>query len=286
MGMGSANWRAILVSKFEIFFPAAVRKLLQAGFVERKNRWMAKIEMARKSLKIDPLSFQKGSIRSLRSGTSAFLRRWLFPAARSAKSKTSVASIQGARNVFSADSMGNSSARPQNPLNWAEIAQENCATNPKQSLLVQALTEHGSCRFLVSGSSMLPTLWPGDLVLIQRRPLQQLVVGDVVLHQSDGRFFLHRLESCQTHDDRVYFVTRGDAMPQRDPPFSSAHLLGVLAGVQRDGDWLSLPLRMPATARVLAALVRRSSQFSRLFLLAHERRAVFVANQKRLAEAS
>ena len=182
--------------------------------------------------------------------------------------------------------MGNSSARPQNPLNWVEIAQENCATNPKQSLLVQALLEHGSCRFQVSGSSMLPTLWPGDLVLIQRRPLQQLVVGDVVLHQSDGRFFLHRLESCQTHGNRVHFVTRGDAMPQRDPPFSSAHFLGVLAGVQRDGDWLSWPLRMPAIARVLAALVRRSSQFSRLLLLAYGRRTVFVPKKKKLTEVS
>ncbi len=182
--------------------------------------------------------------------------------------------------------MGISSASPHNPLNWVEIAQENWATNPKQSLLVRALRERGSCRFQVSGSSMLPTLWPGDLVLIQRRPPEQLVVGDVVLHQSDGRFFLHRLESCQTHDDRVHFVTRGDAMPQQDPPFSSDHFLGVLASVQRDGDWLSLPLRMPATARVLAALVRRSSQFSRLLLLAHGRRVVFAANQKRLAEAS
>ncbi len=254
--------------------------------MERKNRWMVKIGMARKSLKIDPLAFPKRGTKSLRSGTNAFLRRWLSPAAKLAKFKTSVASIQGVPNSSSPDSMGHSSARPHNPLHWTETAQENCATNSKQSLLLEALREHGSCRFQVSGSSMLPTLWPGDLVLIRRSPLTQLGPGDIVLHEADGRFFLHRLLRLRTAGDRIHLVTRGDAMPQQDPPFSTDHLLGVLAAVRRGSEWVPMPRRMSATERVVAALARRSTLFSRLLLRGRARHSAGVANVERLAKAS
>lgn len=218
---------------------------------------------------------------------NAFLRRWLSLAAKSAKSKISVVSIQEVRSGLSVDLMDNSRApRLDNPLNRSEAAQESSAAHSKGSLVVEALRLHGSCRLQVSGSSMLPTLWPGDLILIQRKPLPQLGVGDIVLNETQGRFFLHRLQRLRTDVVGIQLVTRGDAMPQPDPPFSIDHLLGVLTGVRRAGDWVPLPRRMSAPDRVVAAIAQRSALFSRFLMRAHPRRNPDVTNTEQLAEIS
>ena len=183
--------------------------------------------------------------------------------------------------------MDNSSATPtDNSLNRPDATQESNATKSKHSLVVEALRTYGSCRFQVSGSSMVPTLWPGDLILIQRKPLPQLGSGDIVLQENGGRFFLHRLQTVRTDGDRIHLVTRGDAMPQPDAPFSIDHWLGVLTGVRRGGDWVPMPRRMSAAGRVVAAMVRRSALLSRLLVRAHTRRNSLVATTEQLAEVS
>lgn len=152
-------------------------------------------------------------------------------------------------------------------LGRAENSPENNdRTDSKRSLVVESLRRHGTCRLRVSGSSMVPALWPGAFVLIERRPLTELVPGDIVLHERGGQFFLHRLqELCWTASD-VDLVTRGDSMTQDDPPFTPNQLLGVLSGVWRGGEWLLPPRRLPASARIVAALASRSALFSGLLL--------------------
>jgi len=237
---------------------------------------MAKIGSARKSLKTGPVG-QKRSIKSRLFAMSAFLRRWLSRAAKSAKSKISVASIQGVRSRPSVDSMDNHST-------------EITAASAKFSMVVEALRTHGSCSFRVSGSSMLPTLWPGELVLIERKPFPEIVPGDIVLYERDGRFFLHRLESVHIDYDHaracVLIMIRGDAMPQQDPPVSESQLLGVLTGVRRKSNWISIPRRMSVASRGMAVVARRSVLFSQLLLRAYASLSTFVSKREQLAEIS
>lgn len=217
---------------------------------------------------------------------SAFLRRWLFLAGRSAKFRTNAASIPGVRKQLFRHSMDNYGA-PQvyNPPHSMEKYKEDAETQAKCSLIVEALRVHGSCRFQVSGSSMLPTLWPGDLVRIERKSMTQLALGDIILHELDARLFLHRLERMSTGRTLVHFTTRGDAMPQPDPSFSAGRLLGVLAGVRRNDTWVSLPRRMSAGARIVAKLARKSPLFTQLLLLTNTRHGVDVAKLKQMAGA-
>ncbi len=122
---------------------------------------------------------------------------------------------------------------------------------------------------------MLPTLWPGDTVLIESLPLSQLspsyMIGKVIFYERGGRFFLHRLIGLQASipEDlplEPLLITRGDAMPQDDPSVSAGSLLGVLAGVRRGSEWVAVPQRISTRSRLAAALLSRSSLLVRLFL--------------------
>jgi hypothetical protein len=136
----------------------------------------------------------------------------------------------------------------------------------KQQLTVEMLAGHGQCRLQVSGSSMLPALWPGDTVLIEKQPLAQLDVGDIVLYQRAGRLFLHRLVDLRQELGDVALNTRGDAVPHDDPPVLADCLLGVLGGVRRGDEWVAVPKKMSTTSRLAAILLGRSSLLVRLLL--------------------
>ena len=102
---------------------------------------------------------------------------------------------------------------------------------------------------------MLPTLWPGDTVLIEKRELGQLGVGEIVLYEREGRLFLHRLVGARAG----FWITRGDAVPEEDPPVAADRVLGVLARVQRGEEWVVVPKEMSVVSRQVAAALGRST---------------------------
>jgi hypothetical protein len=84
-------------------------------------------------------------------------------------------------------------------------------------------------RMRVYGESMLPTLWPGDIVEIAPCAPQELRAGEIVLATREGRFFLHRLLALGQRDG---FLLRGDSMPGVDPLFPWEALLGRLVRLE------------------------------------------------------
>jgi signal peptidase I len=96
---------------------------------------------------------------------------------------------------------------------------ERCA------VAADSLRESGRLRLQVRGESMLPTLWPGDLVEIASCSVEDVQPGEIVLAQRDGRFFLHRFLA---HSGPDGFFLRGDSVPAPDPKFPNDLLLGRL----------------------------------------------------------
>jgi Peptidase S24-like len=101
------------------------------------------------------------------------------------------------------------------------------------ALIVEALRRSGhlrqSVRLRVHGESMLPVLWPGDVVEIASCSLEEVRPGEIVLARREGRLFLHRFvgrfnDPCTPNG----FLLRGDSMPGPDPQFPSEALLGRL----------------------------------------------------------
>lgn len=147
----------------------------------------------------------------------------------------------------------------------------NVAVGPKQEMTVEVLRSHGRCRLQVSGSSMLPTLWPGDVVSIESGRLPEVMVGDIVLYERCGRFFLHRVAALPVEKFPGRVITRGDSMPQADPAVRVENLLGVVAGVRRGEKWVEISRQMTPKARMAAALFSRSSGLARLVLRVRSR---------------
>jgi hypothetical protein len=125
----------------------------------------------------------------------------------------------------------------------------------KRDLAVEALRASGRVRLAARGYSMLPSLWPGDVLTIHASTLAQLVPADLVLYQREGSFFVHRVVRQTQIDGQVRLITRGDSMPHRDQPVSAQEVLGKVTAVERDGQLLEkLPACTPLARAIGLAL--------------------------------
>jgi len=99
----------------------------------------------------------------------------------------------------------------------------------RSALAAEVLRRSGHLHLQVHGESMLPALWPGDVVQISSCSLEDLRPGEIVLAQREGRLFLHRLVGRFTAPGTLNgFLLRGDSMPGPDPQFPIEALLGRL----------------------------------------------------------
>lgn len=135
----------------------------------------------------------------------------------------------------------------------------------KCDLAAEVLRSSGQLRMRVSGTSMLPALWPGDILTIHRHHPGQLRPGDLVLAARNGGLAVHRLIAI--HGPLV--TTRGDALPRPDPPLPSDHLLGRVAWIQRGAACLTPRPGIPLPQRLLAMALRHSDGLQSLLLRLH-----------------
>lgn len=108
----------------------------------------------------------------------------------------------------------------------------------REALAIDALRRSGRLRLGVRGESMLPALWPGDVVEIVAHSFPEIRPGEVVLISRDGRLFVHRVVARSGTDG---FVARGDSMPAADPLYDSTALLGKIESVVRKGRTVHSP---------------------------------------------
>jgi hypothetical protein len=139
----------------------------------------------------------------------------------------------------------------------------------RSTLLADSLRLNSSQRPIlrVYGESMLPTLWPGDVVEVSACNFGDLKPGEIVLACRNGRLFLHRLVEIK----RDGFLLRGDSIPAPDPWFPVEALLGRL--VSRSGRGLPGRAR-EASFRIAGRLISHSDTARRLALKLHGRAPV------------
>jgi hypothetical protein len=141
----------------------------------------------------------------------------------------------------------------------------------RNNLAVEVLRKTGTLRLSAFGYSMLPTLYPGDILTIKRETLGAIQAGNVVLYERDGRFFIHRnLRSVQRSSETA-LVTRGDSMPHPDEPVVASELLGKVISIGDGGEARPVP---PCTAwrRTVGLVLAYSGRLRSLALRWHKSR--------------
>lgn len=133
-------------------------------------------------------------------------------------------------------------------------------------LAAEALRSWGTLKVRAHGVSMLPTLWPGDVLTIQSVRPEQVEPGEIVLYMRQGRFFIHRIVSRDLTRDPALLVTRGDCISEDDPPVGRSELLGKVIEVRRSGSTFMPPRRLSAFRRLLAWCLCRGSILQRVGL--------------------
>lgn len=103
----------------------------------------------------------------------------------------------------------------------------------EMALAEEVLRSYGRLRIMARGSSMIPTIFPGDILFVERDPLARLQPGHVVLASRGGRLFAHRVARLTALGGAPRVITRGDALDADDPAFFHEEILGRVTSVIR-----------------------------------------------------
>ncbi len=139
----------------------------------------------------------------------------------------------------------------------------------KCELAGEVLRSFGSLRFKATGWSMLPSVWPGDTLVIERVSPGRVRVGDVMLVGRDGRLCAHRVVSVAEDGGSPRWITQGDANTAPDKPVSEGEILGRVSYVIRCGKLIAVPAELSVVDRLIAKIIRRSETAARAFVYLH-----------------
>ena len=131
-------------------------------------------------------------------------------------------------------------------------------------MAAEVLRSWGRLRLRVTGVSMLPAVWPGDILLVQSHDAAEAAPGDIVLFQRAGRLVAHRVVKRTISQQDIQWLTRGDTMGCSDAPISRGQLLGRVAAIER-GSRRFTPRRSVA-GRLASWLLSRSDLATRALL--------------------
>ena len=138
----------------------------------------------------------------------------------------------------------------------------------------EVLRSSGSLRLRATGWSMLPTVWPGDTLVIEQASSDQVCEGDIVLFSSGRRFVAHRVvaigdDSGASRAPTSTVQTQGDALSRPDAALAASVLLGKISFIQREGKRIEPSHRLCFSELAVAALFRRSSFAARVVVRVH-----------------
>ena len=125
----------------------------------------------------------------------------------------------------------------------------------KCKLAEEVLRKCGRLHLQATGCSMLPTIWPGDILVVSRIGEGSVVAGDIVLTRSiTSSLVAHRVFAMNERS----FLTRGDSQKWPDAPVAKDEFLGKVSAIIRRGKIVEPRRSLRASERCVAAFFRRS----------------------------
>ncbi len=136
----------------------------------------------------------------------------------------------------------------------------------------------------VFGTSMVPSILPGDFVSIHRAGLNDISPGEIILFRQMDRLFVHRvvdrkIMAAAAGTEGPCLITRGDRLRHNDPPVSSSELLGRVISIQRGSR--KVEMHAHGSKGPMIRLLQSSDHLTSLYLrLAAYWRALFLRRAK------
>jgi signal peptidase I len=102
-------------------------------------------------------------------------------------------------------------------------------------LIAEMLGRFDAVIFRAGGSSMLPAIFPGDLLHVRACAFHEIAPGDVLVTARAGGVVAHRVVTIDDRPSDPSVVTRGDNQEDPDPPVEPSAVLGRVVAVRRGG---------------------------------------------------
>jgi signal peptidase I len=105
-----------------------------------------------------------------------------------------------------------------------------------KSLLHETLRAGCAVRFRAFGKSMHPTIRDGEVVIVRPVSPERIVVGDVILAETDRGMVAHRLirvERAAARRGEPLLILRGDAQATETDTVTVSQVVGKVVAVER-----------------------------------------------------
>jgi Peptidase S24-like len=139
----------------------------------------------------------------------------------------------------------------------------------KCELVAEVLRVSDTVCLRVTGWSMLPSIWPGDTLIVRRVKAQELKVGKILLCRRAASLFAHRIVSVADLDARGRVGVRGDALPVPDEPILQSEILGIVTGIIRRGKQVRPSTHLRFRERLVGTVIWHSDLLARFVLFVH-----------------
>jgi signal peptidase I len=144
----------------------------------------------------------------------------------------------------------------------------------------EVVRKFGEVRLRVFGTSMVPSVLPGDLISVQSTDINEVSIGEIVLYSRDRRLFAHRVVARAGSPDEPLLITRGDRLCHNDPPVSSSELLGRVTSIEcgdgRGHRQVQSAARLSVWGQMIVRVLQTSDRATYVYLrLAACRRSFF-----------
>jgi hypothetical protein len=143
---------------------------------------------------------------------------------------------------------------------------EHAAAEVACGLAEDVIRTFGEMRLRVFGTSMVPSILPGDLISVRRNAPVEISSGEIILYAREGRMFVHRVVGRAGAPDDPLLITRGDLLRQSDPPVSSTELLGKVISIERGSRQLGTTSSPGGFSRAFVRFLRTSGRATYLYV--------------------
>lgn len=135
----------------------------------------------------------------------------------------------------------------------------------------EVLFKFGDLRFAATGWSMLPSIWPGETLVVERVSPGRVRIGDVILTGRDSGLRAHRVVSIVGSGKIRRWITQGDALALPDTSVNEDELLGRVVYLIRGRKCIPVPAELSVIENMLAKIVRRSAPAARALVYLNRR---------------